>query len=370
VHTMHPTVLVGPADWDAAALPRMEFDARLAALWAACGGRCSGALVHGSPRHHAELAYLTSFTPKLEPALALIPTAGSPRLLVGGGVNMVPAAKPLTWIDDVAALRGAGKAVRDWARGLPAGPLALIGVDDMRVELHQDIFGALDGAVAVDDVTAILRLDMRRKSARELALIRQACAMLDAAVAAMRAAKASGKGATDVVLAGEQAACARGAQDVRTLVSRDGGRTLQPFYVPLAGAVDPAQVYVTVRHRGYWAESFVMLTDRPNPALDQARVALRQALPLLKAGAKRGDVEDAVASALAPDKVHPAVTRAAASIGLSLDDEGIAGDMLLAGEVVSLRAGVTSAAGAAICSAMVVVERGGHEVLWSADALT
>jgi len=34
-----------------------------------------------------DLAYLTNFTPKLEPALALIPRAGEPRLLVGGGVG-------------------------------------------------------------------------------------------------------------------------------------------------------------------------------------------------------------------------------------------------------------------------------------------
>src|SRR5215470_7392854 len=240
---MHPTVLVGPADWDAAALPREEFEARLAALWAACDERYSGVLVHGSPRHHAELAYLTNFTPKLEPALALIPATGAPRLLVGGGVNMVPAAKPLTWIEDVAALRGAGKTVRDWARSLPVGPLALIGVDDMRVELHHDIFSALDGAVAVNDVTTILRLDMRRKSARELALIRQACAMLDAAVAAMRAAKVAGRGATDVLLAGEEAAYARGAQDVRTLFSDDGGRTLHPFDSLVATPAEAVQVY-------------------------------------------------------------------------------------------------------------------------------
>ena len=36
MHTMHPTLLVGPADWDAARLPWAEFEGRLAAFWRAC----------------------------------------------------------------------------------------------------------------------------------------------------------------------------------------------------------------------------------------------------------------------------------------------------------------------------------------------
>jgi hypothetical protein len=364
MHTMHPTVLAGPADWDAAALPRGEFDQRVAALWRGCDRTLAGAIVHGSPRHHAELAWLTNVTPKLEPVLALLPAAGAPRLLIGGGVNMVAAAKPLTWIDDVAALRGAGKAVLTWTEQLPVGPLALVGFDDMRVELHQEIIGVLDGVVAMNDVTPNLRLAMRRKSARELALIQQSCATLDAAVAAMRSAKSAGQGATDVVVAAEGAAYERGAQDVRTLFSPDGGRTLWPFDVPTATAVDPLQAYVAVRHRGYWAEGFVMLADSPAPALETARAALRQALPLMTSGTRRSEVDDVIARALAPEKIHPVVTRAAASIGLSLEDEGAAGDVLLAGEVVSLRAGTIGAAGGAICSAMVLIEDGGHQVLW------
>jgi Xaa-Pro aminopeptidase len=371
VHTMHPTLLVGPADWDAEALPRAEFDARIAAFWRAREDDYAGVVVHGSPRHHAELAYLTNFTPKLQHALALIPAAGTPQLLVGGGVNMIPAAKPLTWIEDMAGLRGAGKTVLAWARSLAAGPIAVIGFEHIELELHQDVVGVLVGAdFGVPDVTHILRLDMRRKSARELALIRQSCAMLDDAVAAMRSAKSAGKGATDVILAAERAAYERGAQDVRTLFSPDGGRTLRPFEVTVAAPADPFQAYVAVRHRGYWAEGFVMLTDPPNPAREKARAALQQALTLMRSGARRSELDDAVRRALAPDQVHPVVTRAAASIGLSLDDEGVAGDMLLAGEVISLRSGVSGPGGAAICSAMVVVERGGHAVLWSADPLT
>src|SRR5262249_14845850 len=195
MHTMHPTVLVGPADWDAAVIPREEFAARIAALWQSCDADIAGVAVHGSPRHHAELAYLTHFTPKLQPALALIPRLGVPRLLVGGGVNMVPAAKPLTWIEDVAPLRNVDKILLDWGRQLSASGLAMIGLLDMSVGLWHRIFEPLHEteAIATIDLTDTLRLAMRRKSARELALIRQACALLDIAVGGLRSAKAAGK---------------------------------------------------------------------------------------------------------------------------------------------------------------------------------
>ena len=96
--TMNPTLLIGPADWDPARLPQEEFDARIAALWRA-NPSAAGAIVYGDRANHAELAYLTNFTPKLEAALALIPRQGAPQLLVGGGANMLPAAKPLTFVE-------------------------------------------------------------------------------------------------------------------------------------------------------------------------------------------------------------------------------------------------------------------------------
>ena len=91
--TMEPTLLVGPSDWDATRMPKEEFLARATALWKVAPA-AAGAIVYGDRAHHAELAYLTGFTPKLEAALALLPRVGAPRLLIGGGVNMVQAAKP------------------------------------------------------------------------------------------------------------------------------------------------------------------------------------------------------------------------------------------------------------------------------------
>ena len=84
---MNSTLLVGPSDWDAARMPKAEFVARASTFWHH-NPSATGAIVYGDRVNHAELAYLTNFTPKLEAALALIPRDGAPQLLVGGGVNM------------------------------------------------------------------------------------------------------------------------------------------------------------------------------------------------------------------------------------------------------------------------------------------
>src|SRR5262245_36940740 len=133
---MHSTLLVGPADWDPAVLPREEFALRLAALWRE-EPEVEGAVVYGAPRHHAELAWLTNFTPKLEAGLALIPRSGAAVLLVGGGPNMLPAAKPLTFIESIKPLRNAGAAVAAWAKEIGAHRLLMIGGDAMPAPARQ-----------------------------------------------------------------------------------------------------------------------------------------------------------------------------------------------------------------------------------------
>src|SRR5262245_20998376 len=255
--TMNPTLLVGPSDWDRARLPQEEFAARTAAFWREHPS-ASGAIVYGDRVNHAELAYLTHFTPKLEAALALIPRAGAAALLVGGGANMLQAAKPLTFVADLRPLRDVGKTVAQWAREQGGGGPVLIGGAAMPYALHRHVADVLGGELA--DKTAALRALMRRKSARELALLREACATLVAAVTAMGAAQGAGAKATEMILAGERAADRRGAQDVRSLFSLDGGRTLRPFETAIEHALDPLQVYMAVRQFGYWAEGFAMLS--------------------------------------------------------------------------------------------------------------
>jgi Xaa-Pro aminopeptidase len=355
---MHPTLLIGPADWDAARFPRVEFAARIAALWRVCDRDVAGAVVFGNPRHHAELAWLTHFSPKLESCLALIGRHGPPRLFIGGGVNMLDAARPLTWIDELLPLRGAAKAIGDWGRELgETASLALIGGDAMPFGLRRDIAPTLGAAI---DITPRLVPLMARKSGHELMAIRDACATLDAAIKALEAAWRTGAAVTAAILAAELAASRTGAQEVRTLFSFDGGRTLVPFTVPDTRRSDPLQVYVAVRRHGYWAEGFATFAASPSRARHAAGAALRAGIAATRAGVTRR----AVALAMRP--AHPAVAQApVAAVGPSLEETAGADDEMLApGSVYSLRAGILDGPEAAIVSAMVAIMLGSAEILW------
>jgi hypothetical protein len=356
VHTMHPTLLIGPADWDPARLPRAEFSARLDALWQA-DPSADGVIVYGEPAHHGELAWLTHVTPKLEACVALIARSGDARLLVGGGVNMLPAAAPLTWIENLLPLRGAGKVIADWARSVGARRLVVLNGDAMPEPLHRAAFGVESAECA--DATPLVRGLMRPKSARELALVREACATLKASVAALEQAQRAGAGVTAAILTAEEAAWNRGAQDVRTLFSLDGGRTLEPFGTPIAAARDPLHAYLAVRHSGYWAEGFVVASTKAVRRVDGARRALQAGLGGASAGIRRGDLARLLTAGA------PHVMAGAVSLGLTLDEADDPTDMLLSGEVLSLRAG--DADSGAIVSAMVALTDEGHEILWSQD---
>jgi Xaa-Pro aminopeptidase len=338
--TMHPTLLIGPADWDVARLPQQEFAARIAKLWELVP-QASSAIVYGDSQDHRALAWLTAFTPKLEPAIALIPRAGAIRLMVGGGANMLPSAKPLTWVTDLVSLRPAGKTIAQW-REANRGPCFCVGIDAMPTRLRREFDAAFDGRPPEDSAAALGPL-MRVKSARELACMREASALLRAVVAAMADAKRSGVGVTATILAGEHAAVRGGAQDVRSMFSLDGGRTLRPFGGPVARPADPLQVYVAVRRFGYWADGFTLLSDKPDDDLAQAQAVLRTFLAQAKPGALLA---------------APIVGN---GIGLALD-EPMNDGRLQAGGVYSLRTGT----GRATVSAMVAVSETGIESLWSA----
>jgi Xaa-Pro aminopeptidase len=365
VLTVHPTLLIGPSDWDAERMPREEFLRRLEALWQTSPS-ASHAVVYGDSRHHAELAYLTNVTPKLDAVIALLSRSGEHRLFVGGGPNMLAAARPLTWIADVLPLKDVGDAIR--ASAAPGRALILIGGGYMPAAHHRTVTEAI-GERGVADATATVWTLMRRKTEVERQAVRHACAALTAAMTAIRDAQRAGADVTAAVLAGERAANACGAQDVRTLFSLNRGRTLQPFTALIERPVDPLQVYVAVRRFGYWAEGFALLSERPVAAAEKAGGLVRSALAAIKPGTRADELARRIAAEIHPYRAHPVTAGSFAhSIGLALEeppytDLGVAFE---AGETYSLRIGVTDEVEHAIASAMVAVGDAHSDVLWPA----
>jgi len=371
---MHPTLLVGPSDWDPQRLPRQDYDDRLAALWR-YHEDAGGAIVYGNSRDHAALAYLTHFTPKLEAAIALIPRNGEPKMLIGGGVNMLPAAKPLTFISALAPLRDAAKTIADWAAGFESGgSLVLLGGDAMPYEFCRALDRALSRVQLADGDTA-LQARMQHKNARELHIMRAACTTLDAAVATLAEALRAGKSVTDCMLAAEHTALQRGAQDVRSLFSLDGGRTLRPFDIPVAQHCDPLQAYLAVCHDGYWADAFVRVGNEDDQLGHKAKQILQAMLGEAKPGASSQTLYQLVEKTRGTHALHPLASQIfGSSIGLSLDEPPLliqnGNAVLEAGAVYSLRGGIIDQAGGAVVSAMALMTERGPELLWPVSGLS
>jgi hypothetical protein len=365
---MHPTLLIGPADWDAARWPREEFVGRLAGLWQDHPD-ATGAIVYGNASDHAALAYLTHFTPKLEAAIALFPRRREPRLLVGGGSNMLPAARPLTFIDDVGLLRGAASAA-ELTSVFREGSCILIGGDAMPYDLRCAFEAALGPEARVAYGDERLRARMRNKSPRELAALRTACGMLEIAVTSLRKAFQSGGGVTGAVLAAEHAALQSGAQDVRSLFTSDRNEVdgLIPQHF------DPLLVYLAVRHGGYWAEAFISLSEEANPMQGHAQSAVDAMVAAARPGLSSADLWHIVEKYRGDREYHPFVQFSfGSSIGLALDEQLLTrGDSakFAPGEVYSLRAGFRDGKGSsAIASAMFIVTDRGHSRIWPLEAV-
>jgi hypothetical protein len=354
MYTQHPTLLIGPSDWDESRAPKAEFHRRIAALWTAFPDAAQ-AIVFGSAAHHAELAYLTHFMPKLEPGIALLTRDGQHKLLFGGGPNMIGAMKPLTFISEMAPLNALAKLIAGWK-----APLS-IGGGAMSSAMRKTVDEATNGSA--QDATTHVQSLMRRKSPGELAAIRDACSILDRVMATMRNAVGAGHDAVTTLLAGERAAIDAGVQDIRTLYSLDGGRTLRPFEAIDDRRVEPLQVYVAVRKSNYWAEGFACLSNEPQPAASLAALLLDNALSAIKPGVPLVQLSKILAVA-SPYRQH-SVTQGAivSTIGLSLDEAASAN--FESGEVYSVRAGLTNGADQhAIISGMIAIRDSDADVLW------
>jgi Xaa-Pro aminopeptidase len=292
---------------------------------------------------------------------------------------MLSAARCLTWIENVEPLRDAGKTLLQWINESAkadqpnsSAQVAVIAEEFMRAGFRRPLVDALGAQVSLIDATSSLRSLMRHKSPGELAVLRAACEILESATKAFKKAHRSGTSVTAAVLASEHVAIHAGAQDVRTLMSLDGGRTLRPFDELLHHVVDPLQLYVALRHAGYWVEGFVCSSQSPNPALIKAADALRALSRDASAGTTGATLFAIAANAIAPYRSHTMTQeKIGNSIGLALEAEPIlqvdSAQSLEDGDVCSLCVGATDGGDHhAIVSALIAVKQNGCDVLWSA----
>jgi Xaa-Pro aminopeptidase len=365
--------MIGAYGFEQDRVPRDEFQIRLRALHGVMDAKgCKAMLVYGDAREHSELAYFTNFIPRHRWALALLPRQGEARLLVSMSSRDMPAQRLMTWIPEVMSAWTWESVFDPWLAGLGADEPADIGTvrfDLMRPPLTASLEKSLGNRfrliVADDEVRA------RSTRPRELSLIRDACAVVRAGAAAFMQGWRDGMGVESAALAGERRARGLAAQDVRTLVSFDDGHTLAPF----RGAFEPKSKstpllgYIAVKHRGYWAESFVCAADRPSDIQQRVQAALEAALRSAGPGIGAADLHAQATQPLGEHPLHPVLGGSVGRrIGFS-SNEGSelrrdARHVLKAGDVYALHVGASDPqSGGAVASAMAAITPEGCEIL-------
>src|ERR1700728_72356 len=119
--------------------------------------------------------------------------------------------------------------------------------------------------------------------------------------------RASGEPET-AALEAERTARPLAAQDVRTLISLDGGRTLVPYQGRFDKIAGPLVGYLAVKLSGYWSDLFITLDDRRTSTARHAEAALDGLVAAMRPGARAGELYGNALAALAPSTLHPVLS--------------------------------------------------------------
>jgi Xaa-Pro aminopeptidase len=380
MQTVQPCVTIGSYLWAQDRLPQDEFTLRLDALHAAMDRHgWPVVLVYGDVREHGALAFFSNFIPRVRWGMALLPRSGEARLLGAMSTRDLPAMRTLTWIADVRSGMGPEweKSFDPWFdlwlerfKGEQAIKLGTIGFDIMAPVLHAAVRRSLGERFVLHRADDILAMPPRRKRPRELTMLRASCKLVEAAAKIFAESWRANREPETAALDAERAARSLAAQDVRTLISLDGGRTLVPFQGRFEKCAGPLVGYIAVKVMGYWADMFVTVDDgSATAAMRQTEAALDAIIADMRPGTRTGALHAKAVGALAPYKLHPVLGGSVGhGIGLSLHEGPefrASGDATLAEDgVYALQVGVADAeAGNALISAIVRVAAKGPEVL-------
>jgi Xaa-Pro aminopeptidase len=382
MRTMQPCLTIGSYTWAQDRMPYDEFTLRLDALHAAMDRNgWPAVLVYGDVREHAALAYLSNFIPRVRWGMALLPRSGDARLLCAMSTRDLPAMRTLTWIADVRSGMGPEweKSFDPWLEPLKterAVELGTIGFDTMAPVLHQSVRSSLGERFVLQRADDDLTMPSQRKRPRELTMMRASCKLLQSAAAAFTDSWRSSREPETAALDAERLARSLAAQDVRTLVSLDGGRTLVPYQGLFEKKSGPLVGYIAVKATGYWADMFVTVDENSAPARRQAEAALDALIATMRPGVRAGGLYAKAIDTLAPLPLHQALSASVGhGIGLSLNEQpelraGAEAELVRDG-VYTLQVGVADAkAGNVLLSAMVRNAPEAAEVLARSPAPT
>lgn len=332
MRTMHPVLKRGGLFWDEALLPRTCYAERFARIKAAIAAAGDDAwLVYGDVERYGHVAYFSNFLPRTRSALALVPRDGEPSLLVSVGQRDIPAAKTLTWIDDVRPFSNLPDRlialIHD--KGLAKGRFGLVGVEEaMPFGDWTPVAAALPEA-QWQTRTGLMAGLRQGKDHWELAALRRSAGAVAAAFDAVPPIIHAGLTTRRLAAFVDRELRRRAAEDVRVLVATGGanGKSLRPASDVVVQDGDWVMLYVAAEVQRYWAaaaRTFVL--GGASRVLHPLAERVCSALSAMRAAAVPGAVL-AQLVAIADDRLGDTALRASASahgyahgIGLDLEE--------------------------------------------------
>jgi Xaa-Pro aminopeptidase len=328
MRTLHSVLKRGGLYWDRALLPETAYRARLSRIQAriaACGDEAW--LLYADVENHGNVVYATNFMPRVRSVLAFVPKTGEPILLANIGLRDVPAAKTITWVDEV---RPFGKLPKELValieeKGLAGASLGVCGFDRaLPVVDWLAIQKGLPRAVwrSRDDEIAALRAP---KENWERVAIRRAGVMATEALRQVPKIMRPGLSIRQLLAEIDRGVRRLGVEDTRFLVASgpQTGVSLRPPDDRILAPGDVTMLYLAVQNQRYWAESAATFVLGAAP---DALRALHGAASAAVGSMTRAARSDAPASAVAKAGLAalPDAARASAALyglghGIGLD---------------------------------------------------
>jgi Xaa-Pro aminopeptidase len=260
MRTMHPVLKRGGLFWDQDLLPPTCYAERLTRIRSLITESGDDAwLLYGDVERYGHVAYASNFLPRTRSALALIPASGEPAILVNVGLRDVPAAKTLTFIEDVRPFGRLAPAVHALIidKGLTKGRLGLVGIEDsLSLGEWNEINAGLPDVQWQTRTAEAARLRVN-KDHWELAALRRAARAVADALDRVPSFLRPGLPTRALAAAVDRELRRAAAEDVRILVAGGPqcGLSLRPPDDRVLQEGDTVMLYAAAEVQRYWAEA-------------------------------------------------------------------------------------------------------------------
>lgn len=328
MRTLHSVLKHGALYWDRTLATPEACEQRFRRVQQAVAQSGDDAwLVFGDVQRHGNLVYVSNFLPRVRSALVVVPREGAPTLLANIGLRDVPAAKTITWVDDVRPFGRLPKEIVGLIeqQGLKAGRIGTCGFDESLPVTEWDAIekGLPEVRWTVRD-TEIAKL-RAAKEAWEIAVMRRTSDIADAALAKAPKLLRPGADLRKIIASIDLEARSRGAEDTRYLIGIGDGN-LRPVDDRVLSAGDVVTLYMTIETQRYWAEAartFVLgAADSKLQALfDKGQQALAAMNAKVRGGTAAADVSRAAKAAFADDAIYRTAQGYGLGNGIGLDSE-------------------------------------------------